>query len=64
MDCLVLTWIKCKQIELWLAVVRRELRKVKSGLKVDVEEILNMLTNEVLKRDVIESEAATEAQKQ
>jgi flagellar biosynthesis protein FliP len=33
-------------------------------LKVDVEEIRNVLTNEVLKRDVIESEAATEAQKQ
>ena len=47
-----------------LAVVRRELRRLKTGLNVDVEEIGEMMAAEVLKRDLIEGEAAKEAQKQ
>ena len=43
--------------------VRSQLRKVKEGLKVSNEEIEELLKNEVLKRDVIESDAALEAQK-
>lgn len=44
-------------------VIRRELRKIKDGLKVSNEEIEELIVNEVLKRDLIESEAAKEAQK-
>ena len=47
-----------------LTVVRRELRRLKTGLNVDVEEIGEMMAAEVLKRDLIEGEAAKEAQKQ
>jgi hypothetical protein len=46
-----------------VSVVRRELRKIKDGLKVSNEEIEELLANEVLKRDLIESEAAKEAHK-
>jgi len=46
-----------------ISVIRRELRKVKSGLKVSNDEIEELVANEVLKRDLIESEAAKEAQK-
>ena len=45
-------------------VVKRELRKLKTGLKVEAEEIREMISGEVLKRDLIESEAAKEANKQ
>ncbi len=44
-----------------LNVVRRELRKLSSGLKVENSEIEKILQNEVLKRDVIEGEAAAKA---
>lgn len=44
-----------------VAVVRRELRKIKDGLKVSNEEIEELLRHEVLKRDLIESEAAKDA---
>ena len=46
-----------------ISVVRRELRRVKDGLKVSNEEIEDLVKNEVLKRDLIESEAAKEAHK-
>ena len=46
-----------------ISVIRRELRKIKDGLKVSNEEIEELVSNEVLKRDLIESEAAKEAQK-
>lgn len=42
-------------------VVRRELRKLSSGLKVENSEIEKILQNEVLKRDVIEGEDAAKA---
>lgn len=45
------------------SVIRRELRKIKDGLKVSNEEIEELLADEVLKRDLIESDAAKEAQK-
>jgi len=44
-----------------VAAVRRELRKTSDGLRVDKEEIETLLRNEVLKRDVVEGEAASEA---
>ncbi len=51
------------QTEPVIASIRRELRKIKEGLKVSNEEILDLVSNEVLKRDLVESEAAQEAQK-
>ncbi len=45
-------------------VVRRELRRLKTGLKVDLEQIREMMSSEVLKRDLIESKAAKEAHNQ
>ena len=47
-----------------LAVIRRELRRVTPGLKVDVEEIQAALRNEVLKREVLDCDQAEAARKQ
>jgi hypothetical protein len=47
-----------------LAVIRRELRRVTPGLKVDVEEIGTALRNEVLKREVLDCDKAEAARKQ
>ncbi len=44
--------------------IRRELKGLKTGLKVEAEEIIEMISSEVVKRDLIESEAAKEAHKQ
>lgn len=46
-----------------LDVIRRELRHVSPDVKIDTEEIKSVLTQEVLKRDVIEGEKADEARK-
>ncbi len=46
------------------SVVRRELRKLKPGIKVDAEEIRDLIQSEVIKREVLESEAGAEAGKQ
>ncbi len=46
-----------------LEVVRRELRRVSPDVKIDVEQIRNVLVNEVLKREVMEGEKAEEAKK-
>jgi len=45
-----------------LTVLRRELRKVTEGVLVAPEDIIHVLENEVLKRDVIEGEEAQKAQ--
>jgi len=45
------------------SVVRRELRKIKPGIKVSAEDIQVMIKDEVLKRDIIDSESGLEAQK-
>ncbi|HFD31377.1 MAG TPA: restriction endonuclease subunit R [Gammaproteobacteria bacterium] len=45
-------------------VVRRELRKLKPGTKVDVSEIQHLIKSEVIKREILESEAGTEANEQ
>lgn len=44
--------------------IRRELRRVSPEIKVSNEDIENLLVNEVLKREVIEGEKASVAQKQ
>lgn len=44
--------------------VRRELRKLKAGIKVDSDEIRELISQEVIKRELLESEAGKEANKQ
>ena len=43
-------------------VLRRELKRSAENLKVENDEVLAILKNEVLKRDAIEGEEATKAQ--
>ncbi len=45
-----------------IELVRRELRKLSDGLKVDVEEVEHMIRGEVLKREVVEGDEAEAAQ--
>jgi predicted type IV restriction endonuclease len=46
-----------------LDVVRRELRRISPDVKIDNEQIVSVLLQEVLKRDVVEGEKAEEAQR-
>ena len=46
-----------------VSLIRRELRKVSSGVMVTEEEIVSILNSEVLKRDVVQGESAEEALK-
>ena len=46
-----------------ISVIRRELRKISPGVKVEDEEIENIIRTEVLKRDIVQGEAAEEAMK-
>lgn len=46
-----------------LNFLRRELRKLTPGLKVEVEEIDTIIKNEIIKRNVLEDEKYAEAQK-
>jgi hypothetical protein len=46
-----------------LEVIRRELRRVSPDVRIDIEQIKDVLVNEVIKRDVIEGEKAEEARK-
>lgn len=46
-----------------LELIRRELRRVSPDVRIDLEEISNVLTAEVLKREVIDGEKAEEARK-
>lgn len=46
-----------------LEVVRRELRRVSPDVKINIDEIRSVLTNEVIKREVLEGEKADEARK-
>ena len=46
-----------------LEVVRRELRRVSSDVKITVDDLRNVLNREVLKRDVIEGEKADQAKR-
>ena len=46
-----------------LDVIRRELRRVSPGVKIDSEQIEAVLIQEVLKRDVVEGEKAEEAKR-
>lgn len=46
-----------------LEVIRRELRRVSPDVKIEIEQIKNVLASEVLKREVIDGDKATEARK-
>lgn len=46
-----------------LDVIRRELRKISPDVKIDNEQISDVLTNEIIKRDVMEGDKADEAQR-
>jgi hypothetical protein len=46
-----------------LETIRRELRRISPDIKITTEQIKTSLTNEVLKRDVVEGEKAEEARK-
>ena len=46
-----------------LEVVRRELRRVSPDVRIDMEQIKNVLANEVIKREVMDGDKATEARK-
>ncbi len=46
-----------------LEVIRRELRRISPDVKIDIEQIKSVLVNDVLKREVVESEKAEEARK-
>ena len=46
-----------------LEVIRRELRRISPDVRIDLEQIKSVLVNNVLKREVVESEKAEEARK-
>lgn len=46
-----------------LDVIRRELRRMSPDVRIDTEQIKDVLVNEVIKREVIEGERADEAKK-
>jgi hypothetical protein len=46
-----------------LEVLRRELRRISPDVRIDLEQIRSVLTSEVLRREVVESEKAGEARK-
>ncbi len=47
-----------------LDVIRRELRRISPGVKIDNDEIKNVLLHGVIKRDVLEGEKADQARRQ
>jgi len=52
------------QSETCLNLIRRELRRVSPGLRVEIEEIEEILISDVLKRDVVEGDKAKDAHSQ
>jgi len=52
------------QMDVVLKIIRRELHRIFSDVKIDLEDIRDTLVNEVMKREVIESEEAVKARKQ
>ena len=46
-----------------LEVLRRELRRISPDVRIDLDQIKSVLTTEVLKREVVESDKAEEARK-
>jgi hypothetical protein len=46
-----------------LTVIRRELRRLSPDVKIEIDEIQAVLTNEVIKREVLEDEKAESAKR-
>jgi hypothetical protein len=46
-----------------VSVIRRELKRLSPDVKIDLEEIARVLTEEVIKRDIFEGDRATEAKR-
>ena len=46
-----------------LEVIRRELRRVSPDVRIDIEQIKSVLSNEVIKREVMEGDKADDARK-
>lgn len=46
-----------------LEVIRRELKRISPDVRIDIEQIKSVLANDVLKREVVESERTEEARK-
>ena len=44
-----------------LSAIRRELRKLADGMKIDIKEIEDIVTTQVLKREIIEGDEAKSA---
>lgn len=51
------------QTDTVLEVIRRELRRVSPDVRIDIDQIRDVLLNEVIKREVIEGDKAAEARK-
>lgn len=51
------------QTEPVLEVIRRELRRISPDVRIDIDQIKDVLLNEVIKREVIEGDKADEARK-
>lgn len=47
-----------------MTTVRRELRRLKPGIKVSIDEITSIVEHEVIKREILESSSGIEASKQ
>lgn len=46
-----------------ISVIRRELKRISPDVRIEMEEIINVLTQEVIKREVLEGDKATDAKK-
>jgi len=46
-----------------LETIRRELKRISPDVRIDIEQIKSVLLNDVIKREVVESEKAEEARK-
>lgn len=51
------------QTEPVLEVIRRELRRISPDVRIDIDQIKNVLSNEVIKREVMEGDKADEARR-
>ncbi len=47
----------------YLNYIKRDLRKISPGIKIEIDEIKDVIKNEVIKREVLESEKISEASK-
>ena len=47
-----------------ISLIRRELKKFKTGIKAEADEIRTLVEQQVLKREVVDSEAGKDANKQ